>query len=142
CSWRCKTICYRSTVIPAIALLFLGLLQGCVHRPGHWPVDETRNARVRVIDENSDAAGADAVVVEEGDLVFTSLIEPGPRGTEGDLEAQVALVSEKVLQVLKGAGVEPRHVARLHVYAADTAPVAEVGSALDAALPPECRPPD
>lgn len=103
-------------------------------------MDETRNARVRVIDENSDLPGADAVVVEEGDLVFTSLIEPGPRGTEGDLEAQVALVSQKVLQVLKGAGVEARHVARLHVYAADPARVAEVESALAAALPPECNP--
>ena len=127
---------FLSTVAISFAFFLLGASVGCVHRTEV----EKPQVRLRAVSQNPTGGWADFVIVEEGDLLFTSLIGPGADVAGSTLEEQVDEVLKKVAEKLAEVGSDLRNLVRLHVYVADEKRIVEVETILREALPTGANP--
>lgn len=82
------------------------------------------------------AIGPYSQAVEEGGFVFTSGVLPVDPVTGeifgGDVKSQTELVLKNLENILKAAGLQPKHVVKTTVYLTDLTAFAEMNTAYEA----------
>lgn len=128
-----------------IAALFVLLLCGECYGIGETVNGNQIEPKVGLtrIEEDKNARRSKAVVVEDGNLVYTSLLFPAESCSKSfpeGLERQVEQALRSVELALQEAGTGLGGLVRLNVYVADTENLEEVKRVVSATLPAESSP--